>query len=246
MENTKHAYEPRWKREIVLPIIGRIIEDAYRRLQRVVGRDEIVVELSKDAEARKRVGKGSRRVHHDSEPVSFDIQGDDSLCDCPPVWPYVVEAVSHDHCPIEISPRFIRIKLPLATSRHGRLLLYRNVLREPPVSIEGNRFRSEGIGRDIGAIHFFSRYCHRAAYQHHRSHQDEQTTSTGMAASVILCLGTPPEFALDQCVLPSGLRPPPLYHSEACSCATASTLSSFQSEKNSRSCSCSNKCSKVA
>src|SRR5438309_9877617 len=45
---------------------------------------------------------------------------------------------------------------------------------------------------------------------------------------------------------PSGLVPPPLYHSEASSCATASTWSFAQSEKNSRISFCSNICSSAA
>src|ERR1035441_7980577 len=46
--------------------------------------------------------------------------------------------------------------------------------------------------------------------------------------------------------LPSGVLPPPKYHSEPCLCAIVSTGCCFQSEKNSLMSFCSKRCSKVA
>lgn len=57
MAENKRAHKPKWKREVVLPTIARIIDHAYWELQRFITRDEIVALLAKDAEARKVVGK---------------------------------------------------------------------------------------------------------------------------------------------------------------------------------------------
>src|SRR6266849_9375605 len=91
----------------------------------------------------------------------------------------MIEAISHDHGPIKVCPRFFRIEVPRPANRHGLLLFYRNTLNKGPVPVEGNRLGSEGIRRDIGPVNFFSRYRHGATYQHHRHQDNNQRTCDG-------------------------------------------------------------------
>ncbi|HVB57703.1 MAG TPA: hypothetical protein VNE63_14940 [Candidatus Acidoferrales bacterium] len=50
-KSMKRGGKPNWKREELFPIIARIIEQEYAKLQDFVTRDEIAQRLSKDGEA---------------------------------------------------------------------------------------------------------------------------------------------------------------------------------------------------
>jgi hypothetical protein len=53
--------EPSWKQPDVFPVIARIIDDAYRRLQRFVTSQEIATDLLADAEGRNLVEKAQEQ-----------------------------------------------------------------------------------------------------------------------------------------------------------------------------------------
>ncbi len=62
--------EPSWKQADVFPIIARIIEQAYRELQRFVTAQEIAERLLQDSEGRNLV-EAAREQHHDQQSLEW-------------------------------------------------------------------------------------------------------------------------------------------------------------------------------
>ena len=98
--------------------------------------------------------RGSR-MHYSSEPASFDIPRYNSGTRVPPIFPWMIGAVSYDHRPIKVRPRVPIIEFPPPADYLGLLLIYSDTLNESPVTVQRNCLCPEGIRCDVGPVYFF-------------------------------------------------------------------------------------------